>query len=89
LFQETFGANLFSRSVDPFTATSGTVHTTPLHNSGFWRVNLIARRLWFRRKHLFFPANRLFWDISQRPPAFENRNPFMQNPLRKARMAAS
>jgi hypothetical protein len=37
----------------------------------------------------FFPANRVFWDISQRPGAFEDRGPFMQNPLRKARMPAS
>ncbi|MEA3364887.1 MAG: hypothetical protein U9Q79_04525 [Candidatus Hydrogenedentes bacterium] len=37
---------------------------------------------WVAKKAPVFSANRVFWDISQRPAAFQNRNPFMQNPLR-------
>ncbi|MEA3364871.1 MAG: hypothetical protein U9Q79_04445 [Candidatus Hydrogenedentes bacterium] len=50
--------------------------------------DVLTRTLGLRRKHLFFPANRVFWDISHQPAAFENRNPFMQNALHKARILA-
>jgi hypothetical protein len=41
------------------------------------------------KKAPVFPANRVFWDISQQPAAFKNRNPFMKNLLHKARYLAS
>jgi hypothetical protein len=44
---------------------------------------------WVAKKAPVFSTNRLFWDISQQPTAFENRNPLMQNALRKTQMPAS
>jgi hypothetical protein len=46
-------------------------------------------QIWAVKKVHGFSAHKLSWDISQQFAAFENRNPCMQNPLRKAWMLAS